>query len=430
MTRAEGLVAINCTSCGAGLDVLGGGRVTTHICPYCGSELDAQHDYAVLKKLANADRPSSPFRIGMTGRLFGVDWTVIGTLGQQESWRGEIWKWADHQLYSPTHGYAWLTVENGHMVFTRRFRGVVRPSWISTTWVETAEHPPSVFCRGERFTYLETSTSEVTFAEGEFTYSPRIGERTLTVSAMSERHMLDFSSVGAEREVYRGTYIPVQQGLAAFGLPDDALSPGGVHPLQPFQPWRHTDFLQLGAGVAALVCFVLAAWLHLSPGREVLAPVSFQVADLPQSANFEISDTGRLAGLYLESDVSNSWTYQEIEMTDPEGETLFEAGRTMEYYFGSEGGERWTEGSRRARLYFRPTLAGAYTVTLFPPETGRWGSAGREPQTVTLWVRSQLSSGLWLAMLGFGFAVLALLRQGRRWWHNRLRWRHSDWTEE
>ncbi len=35
---------LNCTECGAGLDVLGGGRVKSHICSYCGAELDAQDD--------------------------------------------------------------------------------------------------------------------------------------------------------------------------------------------------------------------------------------------------------------------------------------------------------------------------------------------------------------------------------------------------
>ena len=101
MTRAPGLTSINCTQCGAGLDVLGGGRVVTHVCPYCGSELDAQHDYAVLRRFADMPRPESPFRLGMTGQVWGVDWTVIGTLGMRETWAGKTWEWAEHQLFSP-----------------------------------------------------------------------------------------------------------------------------------------------------------------------------------------------------------------------------------------------------------------------------------------------------------------------------------------
>lgn len=40
MSLAPELKSINCTACGARLDVLGGGRVTTHVCASCGSALD------------------------------------------------------------------------------------------------------------------------------------------------------------------------------------------------------------------------------------------------------------------------------------------------------------------------------------------------------------------------------------------------------
>jgi predicted RNA-binding Zn-ribbon protein involved in translation (DUF1610 family) len=61
MTRHSTIKAVNCTSCGAGLDVLGGGRVTTHVCPYCGSVLDANDSYQAVKKFGDVKRPSSPF---------------------------------------------------------------------------------------------------------------------------------------------------------------------------------------------------------------------------------------------------------------------------------------------------------------------------------------------------------------------------------
>ncbi|MCM2563238.1 DUF4178 domain-containing protein [Lutimaribacter sp. EGI FJ00015] len=430
MTRADGLTAINCTNCGAGLDVLGGGRVTTHICPYCGSELDAQHDYAVLKTFANAERPDSPFRIGMTGQLYGVDWTVIGTLGHEERWAGKIWRWVDHQLYSPTHGYAWLTVEDGHVTFSRRFRGLVRPAWMGETWVETAEHPPTVMCRGERYVYLQTSKSQITFAEGEFTWSPEIGQSSTTISAMSRAHMLDFSQTGTEREIYRSSYVFAADALAAFGLPHDALRPVGVHPLEPYIPGPHSVFLRKTAILAAMVCLLIGAIFHLMPGRAALEPTQFQFAELPQSVSIPIDDTARLAGLYMESDVSNSWAYVPLEVTAPDGTNLFETGRTLEYYFGREDNESWREGNRRDSLFFRPTVAGDYQVTLHPPETGAWGTQSRLPSQVTLWARSGLSSGFWMWGLALGFGLVALWHYGRAFVHKKRRWAHGDWSEE
>lgn len=430
MTLAQAVTSINCTACGAGLDVLGGGRVTTHVCPYCSSALDAQHDYAVLEKYANADRPDSPFRIGMRGRLFGVDWVVIGTLAHRETWAGQVWEWVDHQVFSDTHGYAWLTVEDGHLVFTRRYRGPVTPPWISERWVETAEHPPSVLCQGERFRYLQTSTSKVTFAEGEFTYSPRIGDTTMTISAMSRDHMLDFSQTGHEREIHRGTYVPVRDGLTAFDLPTDAVRPRGVHALQPLVSWRHAGFVIRTGLMAAALCVASGLVLHFQPGRQVLAPTVFALGDLPQTVALPIDNTAQLAGIYLESDVSNSWAYVALEVTDPEGAPLFEAGRTIQYYFGREDNENWSQGSRRAHLFFRPTLPGDYDLTVYPAETGVWGNQWREPNQLSVSANQGVSSGLWMLLLGLGFGLFALMPVLRRAVHNHRRWRHSDWSDE
>lgn len=430
MTLAQALTSINCTSCGAGLDILGGGRVTTHICTYCGSALDAQHDYAVLEKYANADRPDSPFRIGTHGRLYGVEWVVIGTLAHRETWQGQVWEWVDHQLFSPTHGYAWLTVEDGHLVFTRRFRGSVNPPWISENWVETAENPPVVISRGERFKYLQTSTSKVTFAEGEFTYTPQIGDTTMTISAMSHDHMLDFSQTGHEREIYRGTYIFAKDGLTAFDLPVDALLPHGVHALQPLVQGPNAGFVLSTGLKAAAFCVVVALVLHFLPGRQVLSPVTIAIDELPQTVTVPIDNTAKLAGIYLESDVSNSWAYVPLEMTDPQGTALFEAGRSIEYYFGREGNENWTEGSRNASLFFRPSVPGDYELTLYPPETGLWGQQSRAPSRVVISAVQGLSSGLWMLLLGIGFGLIALIPAFRRMYHSHRRWAHSDWSEE
>ena len=91
MSLNPDLKSINCTACGAGLDVLGGGRVTTHVCAYCGTQLDALDNYRSLQKFDQLNRPDSPFAIGMRGTLWGVDYTVIGTLQHEERWGPRSW---------------------------------------------------------------------------------------------------------------------------------------------------------------------------------------------------------------------------------------------------------------------------------------------------------------------------------------------------
>ncbi|MFZ7091080.1 DUF4178 domain-containing protein [Primorskyibacter sp. 2E233] len=431
MTRAASLESINCTACGAGLDILGGGRVTTHICSYCGTEMDARHDYRALRKFSDMPRPDTPFSLGQTGKIRGVEWTVIGTLGHREDWGSKTWTWVEHQIFSPTHGYAWLTVEDGHLIFSRRLRGAPQSLWISENWVETAENIPFVWYGSETFKYLQTTKSRLTFAEGEFTWSPSVGDTTTTVSAMSPTAMLDFSQTGTEREIYRSTYLPQAETLKAFGLKPGDLKRQGVHALQPYKAGENSGFIAYASGLAAAASFIIALTFSFLPGFQILAPTTLTTRSLPRSVTFDITDTTKLAGIKLQSDVANAWAYYEMELTDPEDEPMFEAGRTVEYYYGREGSENWSEGSRSTSLYFRPSEPGTYTLTVDQPEAGTWGSSNiRKASGVTISARQGMSSGFWMYVLGAGFAAVAALSFGRGHYHRMRRWRHSDWSDD
>lgn len=429
MTLSPGLTAINCTACGAGLDVLGGGRVRIHICPYCGTELDALHDYRALRKFANADRPETPFRIGMKGHLKGVAFTIIGTLQHREDWKGKTWTWVDHQLYSPTHGYAWLTVEDGHLVFTRRVR---TGAWLSSDAVERAEKRPSIRVEGERFLYYETSTSQIVFAQGEFTWRPRVGESSVAVSAMSDSAMLSFEESAQEREIYRSEYLTRQEVEEGFDI-ETGLAPERTHPLQPFRPGRHHAFLR-NTGIAfAALCLALALFMESQPGQTVLPPKEVPLRNLPAAFPFEIADAERLAEIALSADVDNSWASVEMDVTDPDDTALMEAERTVEYYHGVDADGAWSEGSRREKVLFRPSVAGPYLMDLAVTETGLWPeTVGTRPalSRLQIEIREGISSGFWLFLLAPGFAVVAGVPLMRAAMHRKARWYRSDWTEE
>ncbi|MGI9507513.1 MAG: DUF4178 domain-containing protein, partial [Geminicoccaceae bacterium] len=73
--------AINCTSCGATLDVLGGHRVRSLTCGYCGSVMDRHADFKLLQEYRDRpDRPITPLAIGMQAMLKGVSFTIIGMI--------------------------------------------------------------------------------------------------------------------------------------------------------------------------------------------------------------------------------------------------------------------------------------------------------------------------------------------------------------
>jgi hypothetical protein len=452
MSLAATTTTVNCTSCGAGLDVLGGGRVMVHICPYCGAELDTQDNYKVIAKFDGLKRPDSPFRIGMSGKIKGVDYTVIGMLEYTERYRGQTWRWIDHQLYSPTHGYAWLTIEDGHLVFTRRYR---RPVWISSAQVERANHPPTVTVDGDRYRYYETSTGEITFAEGEFTWAPKIGDKTTAVSVLTDNAMLAFSETNQEREVYRSELVDSAAVSASFGVSNPPV-PSAPHPMQPYTGGENDRFMRIVALVAMVFCFVLAMFFDTRTGTVVGDPVVVHVRDIPSAVPVTIPDVPGPVRLtfdgtpYVEPTLANPpslpvYAYASLNLANADGSAVSGAPSRARVRIGGQRQNGLPGSSNRTELLFPSTLSGSYLLNI------GWSSQGPSSAnnlagfqgdltsasqlhfaegTVTIRTYAGISRGFWLYWLGIAFLIVVGVSLLRRWNFNRRRWSGSDWTSE
>ncbi len=423
------LAAVSCPNCGVGLQVLGGGRVVTHVCSHCGTQLDTIENYRKLRTFANLRRPNTPFSIGLTGRIVGVDWTVIGILGQTERSGGRTWTWVDHQLYSPTHGYVWLTLEDGHLTLTRRYRGALRPGWLSVMGVETADDPPLIMAEGTIYKYYETAASEVTFAEGEFTWAVGVGDKTTTITLMSNDAMLSLSETGSEREVDRTVYLPQAETCAAFGIA--ALNPYHMHPLKPVQSNPNAGFVQtLGLGCAA-VCLILSLMFASMTGTTALPVQRIAPSALPTELSFDIDDIHGLTTLYLRADVDNSWAWVEATVSDPQGAPVFTAGREVNFYNGTDSDGYWTEGDPSTQISFHPEMPGEYTLELDVPEGGLDADmSGPRLSILTVRIQTGGAAPLWTLLAAVLFAGIGSYHLARKYLHENARWAGSDWSDE
>ena len=414
--------SFNCTQCGAGLDALGGGRVRIHVCPYCGAELDAQDDYRVLAQFRDLKRPTTPFRPGMTGELWGVEFTVIGTMAWLESHAGKSWRWVDHQIYSPTHGYTWLTVENGYVTFARKVRDKPMPATLSENVIESAESRPSIRYNGESFSYYGSGWAKPTFIEGEFNYRPDMSESIRYVSLVKGDRMLDVIETANERE-YEVSVLPNQAALAeSFGI-SGLLHPQGVHPLDVIERTDLQLFVRnMSLAAAAVACvigvFSMASGERLASSEQVSVRTGLT---LP----FEVTESNRLSQIDIWADANNSWAWFEAELTDVEDEPVAEFERGVEYYRGSD----WREGSQtaRTRLHLPP---GQYTleVRMAEAEVDWTGGKKASRMQVTVWQGVSNTFWLWVAaafflLIGGGFLV-------QRMYHNMRRMSGSDWSDE
>ena len=423
------VAAISCPSCGAGLMALGGGRVVLQVCAHCGAAMDAVDNYRLLKTFAERNRPETPFQLGAKGRIDGVDWTVIGVLGWAETWNGESWNWTDHQLYSPTHGYAWLTLENGHLILTRAWRGPLGPNWITSQAVEVADAPPTVRARNRTYTYYETSDARITYAEGEFSSVAMVGDRVQSLCFLSEDEMLTLTQSGVEREVELSSWPPQAETWASFGVtsPD---KPWRVHPLQPYRPWREERFLGATGAVVACASLVLGLFL-LAEGEKVRPVTQPGTNPLAFEAEVPITQTRGLTQLVVQTDLYNAWSTIEVEVTDPDDAPVFQMAREVGYYQGVEGGESWSEGDQTMSISFRPKVAGSYRFSLEVPEGGSGeGAEGSPINKIQFAAYEGQAASFWMWLV-FAIALpIAGLTPLRSWLHSKARWRGTDWSDE
>lgn len=418
------LTHLNCTQCGAGLDVLGGGRVQTHICPYCGSELDAQDDYKVITQFRDMERPNTPFDIGQVGDLWGVEFTIIGTMAWTEYYAGKSWVWVDHQIYSPTHGYAWLTVEDGWVTFVRKSRDIPSPAFVSKSKIDHSENRPVVKLGGENFRYYASGRAKPTYIEGEFNFRPSMDDTMDYVSFLGGERMLDIVSSAGERE-YEVSTLPDQAAvIASFGVASERRPrPRGVNPMQsvsrsPMQLYLRN--LCLAAAVISALIGVVLMGMGKTIAESSRTSISGKI-DLP----FTVTDGGKLTQITIWSNAYNSWAWFEAELTDAEGESVAEFENGVEYYKGSD----WSEGSQKTRTRLK-LPEGDYRLNLSMTESQIDWNGGRLASQMQASVQAGVASTKWLFTTSILFALIAAYFLGGRLLHNSRRWAGSDWSDD
>jgi len=205
--------SIQCTNCGAPLDILGGGRVSTVTCQYCNSVLDLNQEYKVLSKFQEKFRPEVPFTLGMQGKIKGVEWTIIGWVAYKTP-EYPVERWSEFFLYSPLYGYAWLVYEEGDISFSKRMRDFPLREW------QDDGKPTTLKYRDRRYLLAEESYMvEIEFVQGELSWIAKADDRIKCWDYNgTKRESLSIEQSGSEIEVYLNQRIDPKLTYAAFGV--------------------------------------------------------------------------------------------------------------------------------------------------------------------------------------------------------------------
>jgi hypothetical protein len=81
---------------------------------------------------------------------------------------------------------------------------------------------------------------------------------------------------------------------------------------------------------------------------------------------FELSGRTSNVDVWLDSNLSNNWMLVNLALINEETGVALDFGRELEYYFGVEAGESWSEGSRQGGVVLPSVPAGRYYLRVEP----------------------------------------------------------------
>ncbi len=314
--------AIKCPKCAAPLQFNGGGRVKTITCAYCKSILDIDNEFAILGNFRNTQHMHSvPFEIGMHGKLENIDYTIIGRITYTQI--DDTFFWDDFLLFSPLYGYAWLTYEKGHTIYTKRERHLPLLLWEDMNRIETIQ------INDIDYKVEAPYEAQINYIEGELTWVAKKYDKVRIIDMYAPPVGISMEKTKNEVEFYASKYLDNQLVYDAFDVPKDEQEPNnGVHELLGFGNDFFKPFLKISAVTLALV-LVLLFVLNIA-GKGI--PVSNLSASNTQekSKAFHISSKKYLTTLKFYASSKKELNNFNIAIKQNE-ETLFSINKTISY---------------------------------------------------------------------------------------------------
>lgn len=422
--------SVQCTSCAGPLELHGGGhKIQSLNCQYCGAVMDVRNEYKLLGKMESGNRPYAPLKIGMSGRLKGIEFTIIGMVG----WQASTSLWADFMLFSPTHGYAWLTFNQGHFLFSRKVR--ILPGH-PAMWKLPAKAPVSV--GRDSFRFFESYEASIYYVAGELTWIAKTGDTNLQSEAIAPPRLfaaetsIDTTDVGfSESEYSMGEYIEPAEVAKAFDMASFP-KPIGVHPAQPYKKSWIDAFAKSALPFALLSLLIAFMIMIFLPGKSVHED-HISVADYIKgktSVPFNVTDADRLIKLEMSSNMSNAWAWFTVAVRSKDKE-LKRFAKEISFYEGHDSDGYWSEGSQSATAYFKVPEPGTYSIEVMAADASfkRQGSTRVSPQvaqaagSLSVKVSQGYVNSRYFWMLALLMGVITILGYFKQYYFENQRWR-------
>jgi len=356
--------SIKCTNCAAPLKLLGGGRVESITCPYCTSVLDLNDNYKVLSNFKNVKMSYSlPFEVGMRGILKGIEYTIIGRVSYMETIYIEH-TWSDFLLFSPLYGYAWLTYEQGHLIYSKRNRTFPNLEW------EEIERQSLVVIDNKDYEPYDAYTAKITYVEGELTWIAKYGDKINYIDLISSPFGITAENSGKEIEFYNDEYMDRDEVYEAFSIEEEKRDgAGSFHPLQPFKRPFLKALSKVSLWFMLIIGLLMVAIMFDGSGKSIghFRADNSQIVKEP----FTLSSTKYLTSINVKADSAKALNNFNIKLFKDE-KLLFSLSQNNAYIFDASTNKvskRLSTWERRAKeivVYLDLEKLGVYQLSVLP----------------------------------------------------------------
>lgn len=438
-----------CPNCNGSLELRAPDASLCVVCPYCNSMLNVGNgQLTFLKNLGKKPTPDIP--LGATAKFAEggkqVELQVIGYLERSARVDGDWYPFEEYLLYSPPLGFRWLVCSDGHWSYVQPVaNGACRTS-----------HAGAVY-EGKTFKHYQTGTLRVDQVFGELYWRAAAGNTSQGDDYILPPFMISREEERGEVNWSLSTYLSPEQVREAFGEQGKQLKlprPDGV---APNQLWPHRGF---GAMYALLVIALLTLGLVMAmsthersvtsfgfdvptgrgqplpaapgeaPAESGLSPAGLAIEAPPLaetghvffSEPFSVKE-GENLEIRLSAPVTNNWLYYVVDLVDEEHGGFITFDGNLEYYYGYDGGESWSEGSRSKEQVLSPIPKGVYVARV----EAMHGDMNA-PMNLQVVIRQNVFQGAWLLMAFITVLVPGLLMfwSSRRF--EKKRWENSSFA--
>ncbi len=419
--RADSAATLSCPNCGGSLELRAPDQSERVTCPNCNGLLDVNQGQLSYLKSLGKPKYSPYLQIGSTAEFEKVPLTIIGFMVRSVEIEGQRYYWGEYLLYNPQVGFRWLVHSDDQWSFVQ----AIPPG-------EVSETNGAIF-RGKRFKIFQDAGAQVEHVAGEFYWKVEVGEKVwatdyvrppLMLSKEVTRSEATKGAKAATGEVNwsLGTYVPYKEIQRLFNVKLNA--PSNVAPNQPF---LHKGIYKYW-GILLFLLFAVAFATTVVGGSNHVMTQTFQFPPLANSQATQVvfSEPFELQGrrniaIEGQAGVNNSWLFVAGDFVNEETGLVQTFELPIEYYFGVEDGESWSEGGQTKKTQISALPAGKYSLRL----EAQWGDQWQQPANVAIKIDQGNVSGFNFLIAAIGLSIIPIIVLIWHFSFERKRWSES-----